>query len=101
MKRIEIKTFVKIELPVGTKVLVNGIPYIVSKRPEKLDEKGCKMCLNGFPFPERKFLSANIYLINSCYSCIKEKADSICILDNHEMIDVEGSYVYMEREQLE
>ena len=89
----------KVELPIGTHVLIDGVPYVVTKRTDKLDEKGCKMCLNGFPFSERKFVSANIYICWSCYSCRNAEDDSICIIDDRQMIRIEGKYTYMEREQ--
>ena len=86
----------KIELPIGTKVLIDGEPYIVSERPSELDKKGCRMCLDNLP--HRPFISANISIWVYCYSCKKIDNDpALQCVDDRQMFSIKGYYTYFEK----
>lgn len=86
----------KIELPLGTKVLINGEPYIVAEKPSDLAKKGCKVCMSNLSHPP--FISANISIWFHCYTCKGIDDDpSLHCLDDRESFRIRGYYTYFEK----
>lgn len=86
----------RIELPIGTKVLINGKPYVVAKKPSNLAKKGCKVCASNLDYPP--FISANISIWFWCYTCREIDNDpSLLCMDDRESFRVKGNYTYFEK----